>query len=631
MFAYIIRRLIYMPFILFGVILITFALFELTSTPESQALTHIGEKASQRQVYDWLEGKNLISWTEAGEKKVEATSNGKLPPKAAHFLAKSFLEDTPNELAGFNEYAHDMEEDVDDLLEDYEISAGDVKAAITAKHIELKIDNESKPDNSELAVIADNVRIFADLDVKISLLQAYAGDKKDKDLIKDFNRLRGRQGDKKNESVKLAAKWSETISSGRNEYLILAIGDDTFQLATKYENAIAGLKSTEQRLLAKEAVFIDPKGVQGEISAETDTVKKKQLEAKLSRAKKHFVDIAKLQKDLATAKDENKDTKELETALAAANVLVADSAKEITETKSDVKKRLTDVAKLKADGEPALAVKNAAQKEANEAITSFADIKADFTYTSSFVKFQVYIWDIMTLNLGDTKGGRPVTSVIYEGMWPSLMLTLPAFFLAELIGVFFGLFAAMYRRTKVDTTIIVSSILLMSINAIALIMFGQKFIAADLNYFPVTGFAEGLGAVRFLMLPIFLYIVITFGERIRFNRIVMLDETNQDYVRTARAKGVGENSVLFKHVFRNTLIPLITRWAVAIPSLYMGSLVLESFFSIPGLGYMTVDAIQNSDANIIRTVVVFGSISFMLANLVSDVLYAVADPRVKLS
>ena len=197
--------------------------------------------------------------------------------------------------------------------------------------------------------------------------------------------------------------------------------------------------------------------------------------------------------------------------------------------------------------------------------------------------------------------------------------------------MFFGLFAAMYRQTKIDTTIVVSSILLMSINGIALIMFGQKFIAADLNYFPVQGYVEGLGAIRFLALPIFLYIVITFGERIRFNRIVMLDETNQDYVRTARAKGLGENTVLFKHIFRNTLIPLITRWAVAIPSLYLGSLVLESFFSIPGLGYMTVDAIRNSDANVIRAVVVLGSISFMLANLVSDVLYAVADPRVKLS
>jgi peptide/nickel transport system permease protein len=171
----------------------------------------------------------------------------------------------------------------------------------------------------------------------------------------------------------------------------------------------------------------------------------------------------------------------------------------------------------------------------------------------------------------------------------------------------------------------------MSINAIALIMFGQKFLAADLNYFPITGYASGFGAARFLLLPILLYITVTFGERVRFNRIVMLDETNQDYVRTARAKGLSENTVLFKHILRNTLIPLITRWVVAIPSLYLGSLVLETFFGIPGLGYLTVDAISNSDANVIRAVVVFGSVSFMLAALLSDVLYAVVDPRVKLS
>ena len=137
--------------------------------------------------------------------------------------------------------------------------------------------------------------------------------------------------------------------------------------------------------------------------------------------------------------------------------------------------------------------------------------------------------------------------------------------------------------------------------------------------------------MRFLALPIFMYVFMSFGHDVRFKRIVMLDETNQDYVRTARAKGLDENTVLFKHVFRNTLIPLITRWVVALPALYLGSLVLESFFSIPGLGYLTIDAIQNMDRNVIRAVVVFGSISFMVANLAADLLYAVVDPRVKLN
>ena len=255
----------------------------------------------------------------------------------------------------------------------------------------------------------------------------------------------------------------------------------------------------------------------------------------------------------------------------------------------------------------------------------------DFVRVGKLSLFGRYIAEIATFDYGLDRRDRTVARVLYEGMWASLALTLPAFLIAELLGVFFGLFAAMYRQTKLDHVLVISAILIMSVNSIALYMFGQKFMAADWNYFPVSGYTQGLGSMRYLMLPILLYVFISYGEHLRFNRIVMLDEVNQDYVRTARAKGVNENSVLFKHVFRNTLIPLITRWVVAIPSLYLGALVLESFFSIPGLGYLTVDAIANSDVNIVRATVVLGAISFMLANLLSDVLYAVVDPRVKLT
>ncbi len=255
----------------------------------------------------------------------------------------------------------------------------------------------------------------------------------------------------------------------------------------------------------------------------------------------------------------------------------------------------------------------------------------DYVRKGKLVLFGRYLQEIATFNYGLDRRDRPVARVIYDGMWASLALTLPAFLIAELLGVFFALFAAMYRQTKLDHVLVISAILLMSINSIALYMFGQKFLAAEWNYFPVSGYAEGFGAARYLLLPILLYVFISYGEHLRFNRIVMLDEVNQDYVRTARAKGVNENRVLFWHVFRNTLIPLITRWVVAIPTLYLGALVLESFFSIPGLGYLTVDAIANSDVNIVRATVVLGAISFMMANLLSDVLYAVVDPRVKLA
>ncbi|MCC6464611.1 MAG: ABC transporter permease [Planctomycetes bacterium] len=254
----------------------------------------------------------------------------------------------------------------------------------------------------------------------------------------------------------------------------------------------------------------------------------------------------------------------------------------------------------------------------------------DFTRTSKTVLFGRYVRDIAAFDYGLDRRDRPVMRVLYEGMWASLALTLPAFLVSEFLGLFFGLFAALYRQTRIDYVLVVTAILVMSINSIALYMFGQKFLAAEWNYFPVSHFADGFGALRYLMLPVLLYVFVTYGEHLRFNRIVMLDEANQDYVRTARAKGLNENAVLFKHVLRNGMIPLITRWVVAIPGLYLGALVLEQFFSIPGLGYLTVDAIANSDVNVVRATVVLGAISFMLSNLASDVLYAVVDPRVKL-
>ncbi len=279
--------------------------------------------------------------------------------------------------------------------------------------------------------------------------------------------------------------------------------------------------------------------------------------------------------------------------------------------------------------EAALALVSRVKSE-SEKITKVEDIEPDLDYTNIFRQFVNYTADLLRLDFGDTRQGRAVTEVLWSGAGPSLALLLPAFLLSELIALFFGLLAAMYRKSSMDHTIVISSIVLMSLNGIAIIIAGQKFLASDWNYFPISGYSTGFGATRYLILPALLYVLLSFGEHVRFNRIIMLDEVGQDYVRTARSKGLNENQVLFKHVLRNSLIPLITRWAVAIPTLYTGSLILESFFGIPGLGYLTVDAIANSDGNVIRAIVVIGAVSFMLANLLSDVLYAVVDPRVRL-
>ncbi len=254
----------------------------------------------------------------------------------------------------------------------------------------------------------------------------------------------------------------------------------------------------------------------------------------------------------------------------------------------------------------------------------------DVQPVSKSVLFIRYLSDLVTFDFGRDRDDRLVSQVLLRGVVPSLKLMVPAFCLGEMISVFIALFCALYQGTKIDRAFVVLAVFLMSFNAVALILFLQKFLAADWRYFPISGYAEGLFGDTYLALPILIYVALSLGAGIRFNRILMLDEINQDYVRTARAKGVNENAVLFRHVLRNALIPLVTRWAVAIPFLYLGSLLLETFFSIPGLGGITLEAIQNADLNTMRAVVFLGSVLFILGNLVADVLYGWIDPRVRI-
>ena len=541
MLAYVLRKLMYMPFILLGVIFITFVLFQMSTTPESLAKIQLGEKASARQIYEYLNSKGQVSWTEAGNAKRDKLGQGLLDNKRTQFFVAGALDDLAEKRDDLRERVIDLYREVAELDEEERTA-----------HAERTGNDEDKPFRQ-----SDDLR----------------------DLKQELGRALKRQRENR---IQLALM----VTSARRV-------EETLLLREHLEKQ--GLKDQELKLTAT-----------GRVN-DLQSVDALQIE------------LAMLEEDVAILKAA--DHSGLKDDLTAAEAAVTDG-------KAAIGKQLDkliadDKANARADWKLCAGVR----KQFN----NVEDIEPDLTYTWWVVNFVYYLRDIVMLDFGDTNNRRPVMDVIKEGMWPSLALAIPGFLLAELIGVFFGLFAAMYRQSRIDHVIVISSILLMSINGIAMVMFGQKFLAADWNYFPISGYAQGFGAMRFLMLPIMLYIIMTFGERVRFNRIVMLDETNQDYVRTARAKGVTENNVLFKHIFRNTLIPLITRWVVAIPSLYLGSLVLETFFAIPGLGYLTVEALGNSDANVIRAVVVFGSVSFMLATLLSDVLYAVVDPRVKLS
>jgi peptide/nickel transport system permease protein len=253
----------------------------------------------------------------------------------------------------------------------------------------------------------------------------------------------------------------------------------------------------------------------------------------------------------------------------------------------------------------------------------------DVRPVSRLILFFQYTKDLLTFNFGRDRDDRLVSQVLLKGAVPSLKLMIPAFCLSEMATVFIALFCALYRGTRIDRGFVIVGVFLMSFNAVALIIFVQKFLAADWHYFPISGYREGLAGYAYLVLPILLYVGLSMGAGIRFNRILMLDEINQDYVRTARAKGASENGVLFRHVLRNALIPLVTQWAVAIPFLYLGSLLLETFFGIPGLGGITLEAIQNADLNTMRAIVFLGALFFVLGNLIADVLYGVVDPRVR--
>ncbi|MCK6440107.1 MAG: ABC transporter permease [Planctomycetes bacterium] len=265
--------------------------------------------------------------------------------------------------------------------------------------------------------------------------------------------------------------------------------------------------------------------------------------------------------------------------------------------------------------------------EPDEIMVKLTDIEMH----SDVVLFWNYVKGLFTFNFGKDNEGREVSEILKEGVIPSLRLVLPGFIIAQLAAIFFALFAALYRNTKIDRTLLIASVLMMSISPVAIILFLQKFLANEWHYFPVCGYDDDLlNGIRFLALPTLIYVVVSLGSEIRFNRIVILDEIGQDYVRTARAKGVSQNSMLFKHVFRNSLIPFITHWVVALPFLYLGSLLLERFFAIPGLGDLTIRAVGNSDVNVIRALVFIGTVLYMFGTLMGDVLYALADPRIKL-
>jgi peptide/nickel transport system permease protein len=221
-----------------------------------------------------------------------------------------------------------------------------------------------------------------------------------------------------------------------------------------------------------------------------------------------------------------------------------------------------------------------------------------------------------------------VSDLLKEKIVPSLTITVPAFLLSILVTLPLALFIAYYRGTYLDRLALFLCVILMSIVILNYIIVGQYLLAVVFKYFPIYGYAFGGGAWKFVLLPIILAVAAGLGGGVRFYRTVMLNEVRADYVRTALAKGVSEEGVLFRHVLKNAMIPILTVTVLSIPFLITGSLLLEMYFGIPGMGNLMLNAINNHDYPVIRTLVYIYSLLYVAGSILTDISYTLVDPRV---
>ncbi|MBP8925336.1 MAG: ABC transporter permease [Pseudomonadales bacterium] len=234
------------------------------------------------------------------------------------------------------------------------------------------------------------------------------------------------------------------------------------------------------------------------------------------------------------------------------------------------------------------------------------------------------------LDFGKSDVGRDINHELRTRMWPSLAIAVPVFLIGLFLAVSLALMLAFFRATWIDMSGVVICVVLMSISSLFYIIAGQYVVARLWNMVPISGFGDGIDAARFLVLPVAVGVIAGLGGNVRWYRAIFLEEIGKDYVRTARAKGVSELAVLFRHVLKNAMIPILTGTVVVIPTLFLGSLITESFFGIPGLGTFTIDAIMMQDFAIVRSMVFIGSILYILGLILTDLSYTLVDPRVRL-
>jgi peptide/nickel transport system permease protein len=246
-------------------------------------------------------------------------------------------------------------------------------------------------------------------------------------------------------------------------------------------------------------------------------------------------------------------------------------------------------------------------------------------------------WDrsvsLFALDFGrsDSKSATDIGHEIKTRMGISLQLAVPLFLLQVVVSVAFALLLVFFKNSPIDFWGVVACVLMLSISALFYIIVGQFLFSRVFHLVPISGFESGWDAARFLVLPVMLSLLSRLGSEGRLYSAMFLEELGRDYVRTARAKGLSEPKLLFDHVLRNALIPILTSAGSYLPFVFLGSLVFESFFGIPGLGAYVIEAITGQDFAIVRSMVFVGSLIYIVSYIVIDVAYTVADPRVRLA
>lgn len=237
---------------------------------------------------------------------------------------------------------------------------------------------------------------------------------------------------------------------------------------------------------------------------------------------------------------------------------------------------------------------------------------------------------LFVFDLGVSDSGRDIVADISQRMWPSLAIAIPSLIFGVLANITFALLLIFYRGSILEFGGLFLCIALMSISGLLYIIAGQYFVGKLLALTPISGYAPGVDALKFMILPVLIGVVSGLGSGVRWYRTLFLEEAAKDYVRTAKAKGLSDIEVLFKHVLKNAMIPILTGIVVILPLLFMGSLITESFFGIPGLGSYTIDAISSQDFAIVRSMVFLGSFLYIIGLLLTDISYTLVDPRVRL-